>query len=94
MFKSLGIIYPMDMPKWKNNATEFSVNVNYNDQKGSSTRVPKPILEKLGNPEKITFVIGKNDRIEIEAFVEEALQEREKDIAETERLVAKRKRSR
>ncbi|MHB1909745.1 MAG: hypothetical protein ACYCQJ_12890 [Nitrososphaerales archaeon] len=62
------------MPKWKNNATEFSVNVNYNNEKGSSTRIPKPILEKIGNPEKIKFVIEKNGKIVLEPEVVELVE--------------------
>jgi hypothetical protein len=82
------------MPKWKNNATEFSVNVSYNEEKGSKVNMPIPVLEKLGKPEKIKFVIGKNNVIEVEADVREALREREKDIVETEKILAKRKKSR
>lgn len=79
------------MPKWKADAKEFSVSVTYNEEKGSQIRVPKPLLEKLGNPEKIKFVIGKNDKIEVEALIEQALEEREKDLAKTEKILSKRK---
>lgn len=54
------------LPKWKSNATEFSVNITYNSEKGSQIRVPKPILEKIGNPEKLKFVIDKNGKIILE----------------------------
>ncbi len=79
------------MPKWKDGAREFSVSVTYNELKGSQIRVPKPILERLGNPERIKFVIGRNDRIEVEPFIQEALSEREIDLAKTEKILAKRK---
>ena len=79
------------MPKWKDDAREFSVSVTYNELKGSQIRVPKPILERLGNPEKIKFVIGRNDRIEVEPFIQKALSEREIDLAKTEKILAKRK---
>lgn len=49
------------MPKWSKDATEFTVNVFYSDDKGSQVRIPKPVLEKIGNPDKITFVIDGND---------------------------------
>ena len=49
------------MPKWSKDATEFTVNVHYDDEKGSQVRIPKPILEKIGSPDKITFVIDGND---------------------------------
>ncbi|MCJ8306026.1 MAG: hypothetical protein HRU07_03165 [Nitrosopumilus sp.] len=52
------------MTKWKKGATEFEMNV-IDDRKGSRyVRIPKPLDEKLGNPEKIKFVI-KNDKISI-----------------------------
>ena len=44
------------MPKWKKNETEFVVSLN--EISGSHIcRVPKPIVEKLGIPEKIRFII-------------------------------------
>ena len=46
------------MPKWSKDATEFEVNVHYNKEKGSQIRLPKPILDKMNNPEKVTFVIN------------------------------------
>jgi hypothetical protein len=45
------------MPKWNKDTKEFTVNVHYDEEKGSQARIPKPILEKLGKPDKITFVI-------------------------------------
>ena len=40
------------MPKWKKDETEFLVSVS-NDGNGSNVcRIPKPILKKLGNPNK------------------------------------------
>ncbi len=77
------------MPKWKEDAKEFSVSVTYNDEKGSQIRVPKPILEKLGNPKKIRFVIGKNDKIGVESLIEEAREESFKDAGKIERLKSK-----
>lgn len=52
------------MPKWSKDATEFTVNVHYDEEKGSQVRIPKPILERIGSPDKITFVVdGKDVRI-------------------------------
>ena len=45
------------MPKWKKGATEFTVSVNHNDVRGYQSSIPKPIMEVLGEPESITFVI-------------------------------------
>jgi hypothetical protein len=49
------------MPKWSKDATEFAVNVHYSDDKGTQVRIPKPLLEKLGNPDRIKFVIDGRD---------------------------------
>ena len=52
------------MPKWNKDAKEFTVNVHHSDDKGTQIRIPKPILEKMNNPDKVTFVIdGKNVKI-------------------------------
>ena len=45
------------MPKWSKDAKEFEVNVHYNKEKGSQIRLPKPILDRMENPEKVKFVI-------------------------------------
>ncbi|MCJ7506754.1 hypothetical protein MUP05_09880 [Candidatus Bathyarchaeota archaeon] len=55
------------MPKWKKNATHFSVSVNHNDKRGYQSSIPKPVIETLGNPRKITFVIKPKKKIEIVA---------------------------
>lgn len=52
------------MPKWKKDAKEFTVSVNYNESRGYQSSIPKPIIEALGDPETITFEInGKNVKI-------------------------------
>ncbi len=53
------------MPKWSKDATEFPVNVHYSDDKGTQVRIPKPLLEMLGNPEMIKFVV-KGNKIHVE----------------------------
>lgn len=53
------------MPKWKKDETEFTVSLGYNDVKGYWVTVPKPIVELLGEPEKITFEVKPSKRIEI-----------------------------
>ncbi len=45
------------MPKWRKDATEFTVGVNHNGVRGYQSSIPKPIMEKLGSPSTITFVI-------------------------------------
>ena len=53
-----------DMPKWKEGATEFTVGVGYSENRGYACTIPKPVIEVLGDPEKITFVI-KGKKVEI-----------------------------
>jgi hypothetical protein len=45
------------VPKWKKDATEFPVRLNYNPERGIQCFLPKPIFERLGRPQGITFVI-------------------------------------
>jgi len=35
------------MPKWKQNATEFTVSVNYNENRGFQSSIPKPVTDFL-----------------------------------------------
>jgi hypothetical protein len=53
------------MPKWKKDAREFEVGVNYVEGRGYSSSIPKPIIEILGNPDSIKFVINKGNKIEL-----------------------------
>jgi hypothetical protein len=62
------------MPKWNKDAKEFAVNVHYSEDKGTQVRIPKPILEKMGKPKRVSFVVdGKNIRIRPE--LEEAVRD-------------------
>ena len=54
------------MPKWKEGATEFIVAVNHHETRGYQCNIPKPIMDLLGEPEKVKFVV-KGKRIEVEA---------------------------
>jgi hypothetical protein len=54
------------MPKWKKDQKEFAVSVTYHEQRGCQCYLPKPMMEILGNPSRIKFIV-KNKRIEIEA---------------------------
>jgi len=52
------------VPKWKKDATEFTVSVNFNEDRGYQSSIPKPIMDALGDPSKVTFVInGKTVKI-------------------------------
>ncbi|MGI0069762.1 MAG: hypothetical protein ACREAN_05845, partial [Nitrosopumilaceae archaeon] len=59
------------MPKWKKSETEFTVSLGQNDVKGYWCTVPKPIVELLNEPKKLTFVITKGNKVEIKGRVNE-----------------------
>lgn len=54
------------MPKWKKDAKEFTVSVNYNDSRGYQSSIPKPVMVALGEPTTVTFVINGNN-VKVEA---------------------------
>lgn len=54
------------MPKWKKDATEFTVGVNYHPTRGAACSIPKPIVELLEKPNRITFTT-KGKRVEVAA---------------------------
>ena len=39
---------------------EFTVSVNYNEDRGYQSSIPKPIIDMLGEPDRIKFVIQGN----------------------------------
>lgn len=64
-------LYPLGiegeaLPKWKRDATEFTVSVNYHPTRGIQVFLPKPIAELLGNPKTVTFAV-KGKRVEVRA---------------------------
>ena len=55
------------MTKWPPKATDFTVAVTTNAQAGTRySNIPKPILVKLGNPDRITFSI-REDAVVVES---------------------------
>lgn len=50
------------MPKWKKDAKEFIVGVNYMKDRGYQSSIPKPIMDKLGKPNSLKFVIADDDK--------------------------------
>ena len=52
------------MTRWKKGETEFKVGVNFVDKRGYSSSIPKPVMEALGEPKSIKFII-KGKKIEI-----------------------------
>lgn len=55
------------MTRWKKDAIEFEVGVNFVEKRGYSSSIPKPIMDLLGNPDRIKFVINKGNKIELVA---------------------------
>lgn len=53
------------MPKWKKGAREFTVGINYNKTRGYQSCIPKPVIDTLGSPEKITFIVKPKKKVEI-----------------------------
>ncbi len=50
------------MGMWRKGATEFTVSVIRNRQRQTSYRyIPKPVLNKLGNPDGLKFVFRGDD---------------------------------
>lgn len=43
------------MGRWKRGETEYTVNLNYDERRGCIAIIPKPILEELAHPGRITF---------------------------------------
>jgi hypothetical protein len=54
------------MPKWKAGAKEFTVSVSYHETRGTLTTIPKPVVEHLARPDRITFVIRRG-KVEVRA---------------------------
>ena len=54
------------MPKWKKDATEFTVSMSYHETRGAQCIVPKPVVDGLEEPERVTFVV-KGRRVELKA---------------------------
>ena len=50
------------MGTWRKDATEFTVSVIRNRQRQTSySYIPKPVLDKLGNPDGLKFVFRGDD---------------------------------
>ena len=54
------------LPKWKKDAKEFAVSVTHHKTRGYQSYLPKPIMELLGKPNSIKFVI-KGKKIELKS---------------------------
>ena len=54
------------MPKWKEDAKQFTVGVNYSAVRGYQATIPKPVMARLGNPDRLTFEV-KRAKVEVRA---------------------------
>ena len=54
------------MTRWKKDETIFDVNVNYHKKRGYQVYIPKPVMEELGEPAVIDFII-KGKKVEVTA---------------------------
>lgn len=52
------------MPKWKKDETEFPVHVSYHKTRGYQAYLPKPIMDALGDPEFVKFIL-KGKKVEV-----------------------------
>jgi hypothetical protein len=48
--------------RWKKDAKEFVVGVNFVENRGYSSSIPKPTIEKLGDPDMIKFVVSDDNK--------------------------------
>ena len=54
------------MTRWKKDAKEFEVTVNFEEKRGYQSYIPKPIMLLLGNPNSLKYMV-RGKRIEISA---------------------------
>jgi hypothetical protein len=54
------------MPKWSKGARAFVVTLDCYKNRGCKAQVPRPIMEMLGQPKKLRYVV-KGNKVEIEA---------------------------
>lgn len=47
------------MPTWKEDETEFTVSINFDERRGFQCCIPKPIIKNLKSSKKITFRVVK-----------------------------------
>ena len=64
-------IAAMCMVRWKEGSKEFTVRVISHESRGYHVvTIPWPVMEALGEPERVTFKMKENNRVEIEAVEE------------------------
>jgi len=66
---STWIVLPL--PKWKKDANRFTVSVNRHETRGYQSTIPKPVMETLCIPDKITFIVKPKKKVEVVAGTSE-----------------------
>ena len=51
------------MPKWKKTDTLYTVKTAHHPKRGTQVYLPKPIVEELGRPSQITFLIKEDKSV-------------------------------
>ena len=51
------------MTRWKQDETQFPVKIQYNEKRGSYVVIPKPIIDKLNEPDEVIFEIKHGGKI-------------------------------
>jgi hypothetical protein len=46
------------VPKWKKDETEFPISITHHETRGYQAYLPKPVMDFLGNPDMIKFIIN------------------------------------
>lgn len=49
------------MPRLRTDAKEFTVGVNYSDGRGYQSSIPILVIDRLGKPKTIKFVVNDDD---------------------------------
>jgi hypothetical protein len=52
------------MPRWKKGEKEFRVSIMYHEHRGCQTYLPRLVVEVLGNPKTIRFIVNNKRREE------------------------------
>lgn len=55
------------VPKWKKDEKEFRVGVTYHEHRGCQAYIPKPVIQMLGRPNTIKFMVKDNKRVEVKS---------------------------
>lgn len=49
------------MPKWKRQEKLYTVKLTYHNTRGTQLYLPKPIVEQLGRPDRVSFLMNEGE---------------------------------